>query len=87
MDDNVQNNATVGETQDNVTVDVEETQEIETRTFTQKELDEIVQRRVSKEHERFSDYEALKEKAGKVDELQNPKFDSFKKIKMKKRSI
>lgn len=68
MDENVQTNATVGETQDNATASVEKKQETESRTFTQQELDEIVQKRVIKERERFSDYEALKEKANQSDE-------------------
>lgn len=68
MDENVQTNATVGETQDNATASVEKKQETESRTFTQQELDEIVQKRVIQERERFSDYEALKEKANQSDE-------------------
>lgn len=41
-----------------------------TKTFTQEELDSIVQGRVSDERKKYSDYEALKEKAAKYDELE-----------------
>lgn len=80
MDENVQTNATVGETQDNATASVEKKQETESRTFTQQEVDEIVTKRLNKERSKYadyselktqlSDYEQAKEKAGKVDELQ-----------------
>lgn len=80
MDENVQTNATVGETQDNATASVEKKQETESRTFTQQEVDEIVTKRLNKERSKYadyselktqlSDYEQAKEKASKVDELQ-----------------
>lgn len=58
---------TLNETMDNGTV-TEQTQA--ERTFTQAELDEIVKNRVAKEKARFQDYEALKEKASKFDEIE-----------------
>lgn len=42
----------------------------ETRTFTQEELDSIVRDRLSREHAKFADYEMLKNKAAKFDELE-----------------
>lgn len=42
----------------------------ETRTFTQEELDSIVRDRLSREHAKFADYETLKNKAAKFDELE-----------------
>lgn len=78
MDENVQTNATVGETQDNATAS--EKQVERERTFTQQEVDEIVTKRLNKERSKYadyselktqlSDYEQAKEKASKVDELQ-----------------
>lgn len=58
---------TVSVEQANGTV-TEQTQEA--RTFTQEELDSIIQARVSKERAKYSDYEALKEKASKFDEAE-----------------
>ena len=40
------------------------------KTFTQDDLNRIVQERVAKERSRFGDYDALKEKAGKFDALE-----------------
>lgn len=53
--------------QDNNSTVAEPTQE---RTFTQAELDEIVKSRVAKERAKFTDYDSLREKATKFDELQ-----------------
>ena len=40
------------------------------KTFTQAELDAIVKDRLKRANEKYSDYEALKEKAAKFDELE-----------------
>lgn len=40
------------------------------RTFTQAEVDSIIQGRLGKERAKFSDYEALKEKAARFDEIE-----------------
>ena len=53
----IQENGTVTETQ-------------EERTFTQAELDEIIQSRVGKEKAKYADYEDLKAKAQKFDEIE-----------------
>lgn len=40
------------------------------RTFTQKELDDILQARLGKERSKYADYEDLKAKAAKLDEIE-----------------
>lgn len=54
----------IQETNDTV---VETTQE---RTFTQAELDEIIKARVAKERAKYGDYETLRTKASKFDEME-----------------
>ena len=45
------------------------TQPTEDKTFTQTDVDKIVGDRLQRERSKYSDYEALKEKAGKYDEI------------------
>lgn len=40
------------------------------RTFTQAELDNIVKERIAREREKYKDFDALKEKAAKLDEIE-----------------
>ena len=40
------------------------------RYFTQSEMDAIIGERLSRERNKYADYDSLKEKAGKYDELQ-----------------
>ena len=40
------------------------------KTFTQAELDQIVKERLTREHEKYRDFETLKEKAAKLDEIE-----------------
>ena len=47
---------------------MEETTNTQERTFTQAELDAIVQDRLKRERDKYSDYDALKEKAQQYDE-------------------
>jgi hypothetical protein len=42
----------------------------ETKTFTQAELDKIVGDRLSRERSKYADYESLKEKAARLDEME-----------------
>ena len=42
----------------------------ENRTFTQEELDEIVKARIAKERAKYTDYDDLKAKASKFDEIE-----------------
>lgn len=48
----------------------ESTAENPGRTFTQDELNAIVQKRIAETQRKYSDYESLKEKAGKYDAVQ-----------------
>lgn len=57
------------ETVEQGTTAVEESAK-ETRTFTQEEVDKMIQTRVLKEQERFSDYAELKAKADKYTEIE-----------------
>lgn len=41
------------------------------KTFTQAEVNAIVEGRLSRERDKYADYESLKDKAGKYDEIQN----------------
>lgn len=47
-----------------------ETQENEQRTFTQAEMNAIIQDRLTRERSKYADYEALKAKAEKFDEAE-----------------
>lgn len=40
------------------------------KTFTQAEIDAIIEGRLARERQKYADYESLKEKAGKYDEFQ-----------------
>ena len=42
----------------------------EQKTFTQEELNKVVQERLKREREKYADYESLKEKASKFDEAE-----------------
>lgn len=42
----------------------------ETRTFTQAEVDSIIKDRLKREQSKYADYEALKEKAGRLDAIE-----------------
>lgn len=42
----------------------------EAKTFTQEELDAIISDRLKRQREKFADYDVLKEKAGKLDEIE-----------------
>lgn len=42
----------------------------EEKTFTQAEMDSIIEGRLAREREKYADYDSLKEKAGKYDEYQ-----------------
>ena len=41
------------------------------KTFTQAEVDSIIEGRLAREHEKYADYDSLKDKAGKYDEIGN----------------
>lgn len=50
------------------------------KTFTQAELDAIIADRLKRERDKFSDYDALKEKAGKYDEDEEKSKSELQKI-------
>lgn len=53
------------------TVEQESTPEkVEPQTFTQADIDRIVQERLTRERAKFADYETLKEKASKYDQVE-----------------
>lgn len=51
----------------------------ETKTFTQAELDHIVGERLAREREKYSDYEALKEKASRLDNIEESQKSELQK--------
>lgn len=54
------------------TPEVEETEPTtEEKTFTQTELDAVVQKRLDRERAKYSDYDSLKESVGNVETLEN----------------
>lgn len=55
-------------------------QETEARTFTQEELNAIVNDRLGRERSKYSDYEALKEKASKFDQIEEASKTELQKI-------
>lgn len=53
------------------------------KTFTQEELDRIVQERLYKEKQKYGDYEELKAKASKLDELEEAQKSELEKANEK----
>ena len=49
------------------------------KTFTQAEMDSIIEGRLAREKQKYADYESLKEKAGKYDELQEAQKSELQK--------
>ena len=47
------------------------TEELPERTFTQAEMDAIIGDRLNRERKKYADYEDIKAKAAKFDELEN----------------
>jgi len=56
--------------ENNATVNTQENGENQNRTFTQEEVNAIVGKRLAEEKGKFADYEALKAKASKFDEME-----------------
>lgn len=61
------------------TVNQVATENPETKTFTQSELDHIVGERLAREREKYQDYDALKEKAAKLDSLEESQKSELQK--------
>ena len=57
------------------------------RTFTQAEVDAIVGDRLKRDRAKYADYDALKEKAGKYDELQEANKTELQKVTDKANSL
>lgn len=57
------------------------------RTFTQEDVDRIVGDRLKREAEKHSDYDALKDKASKFDELENAKKSEIEKVSGERDSL
>lgn len=55
---------------ENETVNQETATEVNEKTFTQAELDQIIGDRLKREREKYQDYESLKEKAQKLDQIE-----------------
>lgn len=67
----------------NVTGEVTEKQETEQKTFTQDELNAIVSDRVKRANEKYADYEDLKKKATRFDEIQEANKSELEKAQEK----
>ena len=57
-------------TNETVNQEVEQATEQAEKTFTQSELDQIIGERLKREREKYPDYDALKEKAAKLDQIE-----------------
>ena len=57
----------------------QETNATETKTFTQEEVNAIVGERLGREREKFSDYDSLREKAAKFDEMEEASKSALQK--------
>ena len=64
-----------------------ETANQEQKTFTQEELDKIVQSRVIHEQKRYADYETLKEKAARLDSIEEANKTELQKATEKAESL
>lgn len=57
------------------------------KTFTQEEMDSIIEGRLAREHEKYADYDSLKEKAGKYDEMQEQSKSELQKANEKNQAL
>lgn len=57
------------------------------KTFTQAEMDSIIEGRLAREREKYADYDSLKDKAGKYDEMQAKGKTDLEKEKEKSSSL
>lgn len=73
---------------DTETVKQETTAEpITERTFTQSELNAIIEGRLKKEREKFADYEAIKDKAARFDEIEEASKTELQKATEKAKAL
>lgn len=64
-----------------------ETKMAEDKTFTQAEMDSIIEGRLARERQKYADYDDLKEKAGKYDEYQAQSKKELQKEKEKSNAL
>lgn len=57
------------------------------KTFTQAEIDAIIEGRLAREKQKYADYESLKEKAGKYDEFQQQNKSELQKANEKANAL
>lgn len=57
------------------------------KTFTQEEMNKIVKERVAREREKYSDYDSLKDKANKFDEIEEANKSELEKMTEKNNSL
>lgn len=69
MDSNTSLNTT-GETQTNVGAETPEVKEVSKKTFSQEDVNAIIADRLKSERNKYSDYDELKEKAARLDEIE-----------------
>lgn len=72
---------------ENNTVETTGTTEESGKTFTQAEVNAIIEGRLVREREKYSDYESLKEKAGKFDEIQEANKTEIQKANEKAEAL
>lgn len=72
---------------ENTEVKAQETQQAEEKTFTQAELNAIVQKRVGELTTKYGDYEELKEKAQKLDQIEEQSKSELQKATEKADSL
>ena len=65
---------------DQTEVKTQETEQTEERTFTQAELNAIVQKRIREETAKYGNYEELKEKAQKFDKIEEESKSELQKV-------
>ena len=63
--------------------DAENATETAEKTFTQSELDQIIGERLKREREKYPDYDALKEKAAKLDQIEEDAKSELQKAQEK----
>ena len=60
-----------------------EVKEAVEKTFTQAELNQIVQERLQREREKYADYESMKEKANRLDQIEEDAKSELQKAQEK----
>lgn len=69
------------------TKDGDEFKKVEDNLLTQADVDSVIEKRLERERGKFADYDALKEKAGKVDSIKTEYEDKIKAIGSEKSEL